>query len=92
MDLTGPRGLLLTVRFDISVDTKTDALMQKLIRTEFQGRTIIMIAHRLSSLLDFDCVIVLDGGRLVELGQPAKLLEDGSSYFARLYNGSGSPS
>lgn len=62
--------------------------MQELIRSEFRGRTIIMIAHRLSSLLDFDRVAVLDGGRLVEFGQPAELLRDGSGHFARLYNGS----
>lgn len=62
--------------------------MQELIRSEFRGRTIIMIAHRLSSLLDFDRVAVLDGGRLVEFGQPAELLKDVSGHFARLYNGS----
>lgn len=71
-----------------SVDTKTDAQMQDLIRSEFRGRTIIMIAHRLSSLVDFDRVAVLDGGELVEFGQPSELLEDGSSHFARLYNSS----
>ena len=62
--------------------------MQELIRSEFQGRTIVMIAHRLSSLLDFDRVAVLDRGSLVEFGQPVELLEDVSSHFARLYNGS----
>ncbi|ROW15668.1 hypothetical protein VPNG_02110 [Cytospora leucostoma] len=76
------------VMFQYSVDTKTDAQMQELIRSEFQGRTIIMIAHRLSSLVDFDRVAVLDGGRLVEFGQPSELLEDGSSRFARLYSSS----
>lgn len=59
--------------------------MQQLIRSEFQDYTIIMIAHRLSSLVDFDRVAVLDGGRLVEFGCPAELLSEGSGYFARLY-------
>ncbi|KUI69238.1 Multidrug resistance-associated protein 1 [Cytospora mali] len=71
-----------------TVDTKTDSQMQELIRSEFQDRTIIMIAHRLSSLLDFDQVAVLDGGKLVEFGRPTELLENGSSQFARLYNSS----
>lgn len=47
--------------------------MQDLIRSEFRGRTIIMIAHRLSSLLDFDRVAVLDGGKLVEIVNSTKL-------------------
>lgn len=68
-----------------SVDTETDAKMQQLIRSEFQDYTIIMIAHRLSSLADFDRVAVLDKGKLVEFGSPAKLLREGSGHFARLY-------
>lgn len=68
-----------------SVDTETDAKVQQLIRSEFQDYTIIMIAHRLSSLVDFDRVAVLDGGRLVEFGSPAELLKEGSGHFARLY-------
>lgn len=69
-----------------SVDIETDAKVQKLIRSEFQDYTIIMIAHRLSSLIDFDRVAVLDGGRLVEFGSPAELLNEGSGHFARLYS------
>lgn len=68
-----------------SVDTETDAKMQQLIRSEFQDYTIIMIAHRLSSLVDFDQVAVLDGGKLVEFGNSADLLREGSGHFARLY-------
>ncbi|KAI1841484.1 hypothetical protein JX266_012324 [Neoarthrinium moseri] len=71
-----------------SVDAETDARMQDLIRTEFQHHTIIMIAHRLSSVLDFDKVAVLDHGNLVEFGKPAQLLMDGSSHFSKLYNSS----
>ena len=62
--------------------------MQELIRSDFQDYTVIMIAHRLSSLLDFDKVVVLDGGRLVESGKPSELLREGSSHFSKLYNSS----
>lgn len=75
-----------------SVDTETDAKVQQLIRSEFQDYTIIMIAHRLSSLVDFDRVAVLDGGKLVEFGSPAELLREGSGHFARLYRNSVEPS
>lgn len=45
-----------------------------------------MVAHRLKSLLDFDRVVVLDSGRLVENGAPRELLDDESSAFRALYS------
>jgi ATP-binding cassette, subfamily C (CFTR/MRP), member 1 len=68
-----------------SVDLETDAKMQEIIHSEFKDHTIIVIAHRLSSLLDFDHVAVLDAGRLVEFGKPRDLLEVPTSNFSRLY-------
>lgn len=69
-----------------SVDTQTDAKMQEVIRTEFQDRTIIMIAHRLDTLLDFDRIAVLDSGALVEYDSPKALLANSDGHFTRLYN------
>ncbi|KAL4722768.1 hypothetical protein ACLX1H_010006 [Fusarium chlamydosporum] len=68
-----------------SVDTQTDARMQEVIRTEFSDCTIIMIAHRIDTLLDFDKVAVLDKGSLVEFGAPQELLKDEGGAFTRLY-------
>ena len=68
-----------------SVDTQTDARMQEVIRTEFSDCTIIMIAHRIDTLLDFDKVAVLDRGSLVEFGAPQELLADEAGAFTRLY-------
>lgn len=65
---------------------KTDAQMQAIIRSEFKSHTIIMIAHRLDSLLDFDRVAVLDKGNLIEFGEPQALLKTGSA-FGKLYGG-----
>ncbi|KAK7966405.1 P-loop containing nucleoside triphosphate hydrolase protein [Apiospora aurea] len=67
------------------VDPTTDATMQRVIRECFQEQTIIMIAHRLKGLLDFDRVAVLDSGRLVEVGAPKDLLSDAASAFRSLY-------
>jgi ABC-type multidrug transport system fused ATPase/permease subunit len=61
--------------------------MQKIIRSEFKNHTVIMVTHRLSSLIDFDKVAVLDSGRLVEFGKPVDLLKDSSTAFSRLYGG-----
>jgi len=62
--------------------------MQQVIRSEFPHHTIIMIAHKVSSLLDFDRVLVLDGGKVVESGRPAELLKQSNGNFFRLYKGS----
>jgi len=68
-----------------SVDRKTDELMQRIIREEFKDRTIIAVAHRLETILDFDRIAVLETGRLKECGTPAELLS-GPSAFKELYD------
>jgi ABC-type multidrug transport system fused ATPase/permease subunit len=63
-----------------SVDVHTDALMQNIIRTEFKNHTIIAAAHRLDTIIDFDAVLVLDAGRILETDNPANLLARDSSF------------
>ncbi|KAI8853983.1 hypothetical protein BC829DRAFT_439467 [Chytridium lagenaria] len=58
-----------------SVDFETDARIQETIRTEFDECTVITIAHRLKTIVDYDRVIVLDAGRVVENGTPLELLQ-----------------
>jgi ABC-type multidrug transport system fused ATPase/permease subunit len=60
--------------------------MQRLIRKRFANRTIIAVAHKLDTIMDFDKVAVLDAGRLVEFDSPYALLEKPQSAFSRLYN------
>ncbi|XP_042508127.1 ABC transporter C family member 3-like [Macadamia integrifolia] len=67
-----------------SVDTATDYLIQKTLREHFSGSTIITIAHRVTSILDVDKVLLLDNGLVMEYDSPAKLLEMKSSAFAQL--------
>lgn len=57
-----------------SVEQATDELMQKIIREEFKLCTSIAIAHRLNTIMNFDRVIVLEGGQIVESGKPQDLL------------------
>ncbi|RDA85904.1 hypothetical protein CP532_2703 [Ophiocordyceps camponoti-leonardi (nom. inval.)] len=68
-----------------SVDAETDELMQRVLRHEFQGRTVITIAHKLHTVLDYDRVVLLDRGRIVETGNPQELLETPDSAFRKLY-------
>ncbi|XP_043692544.1 ABC transporter C family member 3-like isoform X4 [Telopea speciosissima] len=69
-----------------SVDTMTDYLIQQTLNQEFSGSTIITIAHRITSILDIDLVLLLDNGLVLEYDSPAKLLEIKTSSFAKLVN------
>lgn len=60
--------------------------MQRVIRQKFSGHTIIAVAHKLETILDFDKVAVLDEGSLVEFDSPDALLSNPSSAFSKLYN------
>lgn len=60
-----------------SVDTASDALMQRVIRDEFGGCTIIAVAHRLDTIMDFDRIAVLGEGKLLECGSPGELMKGG---------------
>ncbi|XP_028794454.1 ABC transporter C family member 5-like isoform X2 [Neltuma alba] len=67
-----------------SVDTATDNLIQKIIRTEFKDYTVCTIAHRIPTVVDSDLVLVLSDGRIAEFDTPSRLLEDKSSMFLKL--------
>jgi len=56
--------------------------MQALIRSEFQGCTILAVEHNLATLRDYDRVVVLDQGEVVEVGVPEELLRESSAFRA----------
>jgi ATP-binding cassette subfamily C (CFTR/MRP) protein 1 len=60
--------------------------MQSIIREKFAQHTIIAIAHKLDTILDFDMIALLDEGRLLEYAPPYDLLEDPRSAFSKLYS------
>ncbi|KAJ7014305.1 ABC transporter C family member 3-like [Populus alba x Populus x berolinensis] len=67
-----------------SVDTSTDNLIQQTLRQHFSDCTVITIAHRITSVLDSDMVLLLSNGLIEEYDSPARLLENKSSSFAQL--------
>ena len=69
-------------------DGETDSLIQQMLRTKFADTTLINVAHRLNTIIDFDTVIVMDAGRAVEIGSPKELLER-NGVFAELVDATG---
>jgi ABC-type multidrug transport system fused ATPase/permease subunit len=68
-----------------SVDVQTDAMIQTMVREAFKGTTVLIVAHRINTILDCDRVMVLDQGRVAEFGSPAELRAKGdASMFAQL--------
>ncbi|KAI3703061.1 hypothetical protein L6452_28816 [Arctium lappa] len=67
-----------------SVDTATDNMIQKTIREHFSDSTVITIAHRITSVVNGDMVLVLNNGLIEEYDSPKILLEEKSSSFSKL--------
>ncbi|KAK1677416.1 hypothetical protein QYE76_038264 [Lolium multiflorum] len=66
-----------------SVDSQTDATIQRIIREEFREHTVISIAHRVPTVMDSDRVLVLDAGLVIEFDAPSKLM-GGPSVFGAM--------
>ena len=69
-----------------SIDTRTEAIVQRGMDALMQGRTVFVIAHRLSTVKNSDVIIVLEHGRIIERGTHEQLLEMKGQYF-QLYTG-----
>jgi len=69
-----------------SIDTRTEALVQKGMDALMHGRTTFVIAHRLSTVMNSDCIMVLDHGRIIERGSHEELIAKKGTYY-QLYTG-----
>ncbi|KAI9363460.1 hypothetical protein DFJ73DRAFT_811265 [Zopfochytrium polystomum] len=67
-----------------AIDYETDSIIQKTIRNVATNATVITIAHRINTIIDYDRILVLDAGRVVELDTPQALLKDKQSKFYSL--------
>lgn len=77
-------GILLLDEVSSSVDQQTERIMQETIRTEFKNYTVIAVSHRLDMIMDFDRVVVMDTGEIVEVGNPAMLAKEVGTRFGDL--------
>ena len=69
-----------------SIDTRTEAIVQRGMDKLMEGRTVFVIAHRLSTVMNSDVIMVLDHGRIIERGNHEKLIEEKGTYY-QLYTG-----
>jgi len=69
-----------------SIDTRTEALVQKGMDALMKGRTVFVIAHRLSTVRNSDVIMVLEQGEIIERGSHEKLIEEKGKYY-QLYTG-----
>ncbi len=69
-----------------SIDTRTEALVQSGMDKLMEGRTVFVIAHRLSTVQNSDVIMVLDHGRIIERGSHDKLIQEKGTYY-QLYTG-----
>mmetsp|Transcript_53819 Transcript_53819/g.45206 ORF Transcript_53819/g.45206 Transcript_53819/m.45206 type:complete len:535 (-) Transcript_53819:235-1839(-) len=81
--LRGTRLLVLD-EATAAVDEVTDMMIQKAVRKSCKGCTVITIAHRLNTIMDYDKVMVLGAGKLLEYDSPQALLENPNSEFSQL--------
>eukprot|EP00884_Botryococcus_braunii_P007509 jgi/Botrbrau1/1675/Bobra.116_2s0019.1 len=72
-----------------NVDVETDALIQATVREEFADCTLIAIAHRLHTIIDADCVVVMDRGVVADSGSPAQLLSNPRGPFSSMVEETG---
>ena len=69
-----------------SIDTRTEAIVQRGMDKLMEGRTVFVIAHRLSTIMNSDVIMVLDQGRIIERGNHEKLIAEKGVYY-QLYTG-----
>ncbi|KFY33447.1 hypothetical protein V494_07619 [Pseudogymnoascus sp. VKM F-4513 (FW-928)] len=82
-------GVLLLDEVSSSVDHETERVMLEVIKAEFKDYTVVAVSHRLEMIMDFDRVVVMDTGEIVEVGEPRVLAEQDGSRFGELVKAGG---
>lgn len=87
--LLHPSKVLVMDEITASLDEDTEHQILSTVHAAFSGSTIITVAHRLKTLQDYDLIVVLDAGRIVELGKPADLMGREGGWFKQLMDSHG---
>lgn len=73
-------SVLLLDEATSNMDTETDGIIQRVVRERFASWTVVTVAHRLNTIMASDVIVVMDGGRIVEVGEPNELLQKGGRF------------
>lgn len=76
--------LIADLQATASVDFETDTLIQQSIRNLPRDTTVLTVAHRLATVMDYDKILVLGAGKVLEFDAPGTLRDRKDSYFAKL--------
>ncbi|OQO09094.1 hypothetical protein B0A48_05985 [Cryoendolithus antarcticus] len=87
--LLRPSKLLVLDEMTSSVDAATEMKVMDVIHEGFEGSTIIAVAHRLQTIVGYDMIVVMDAGRIVEVGKPRELLKKEGGSFREMWERSG---
>jgi ABC-type multidrug transport system fused ATPase/permease subunit len=87
--LLRPSKVLVMDEITASLDEDTERQILSTVHAAFSESTVVTVAHRLKTLLDYDTIVVLDAGRVVEMGKPADLLSTEGGWFKQLMNSHG---
>jgi len=87
--LLRPSKILVMDEITASLDEDTERQILSTVHAAFHRSTVITVAHRLKTLLDYDTIVVLDAGRVVEMGRPADLMSIEEGWFKQLMQSSG---
>ncbi|KAL7746770.1 hypothetical protein RI367_007934 [Sorochytrium milnesiophthora] len=82
--LLGRQRIVIFDEATSATDAETDAVVQRTIRAEFKGCTVLTIAHRITTIMDSDRILVLENGKVVEFDTPTSLLRDPTGAFAKM--------
>ena len=86
--LRKPKVLLLDEATS-ALDLETDSAMQKILKEHFRGCTVVVIAHRLETVITCDNIIVMSSGNVIEEGNPLELVRRKNGAFKRLVEATG---
>mmetsp|Transcript_41965 Transcript_41965/g.88099 ORF Transcript_41965/g.88099 Transcript_41965/m.88099 type:complete len:152 (-) Transcript_41965:631-1086(-) len=78
----------LHITLAASIDRETDSFIQRMLRTRFAGTTVLTIAHRLETIMDYDKILVMENGRAAEFGTPSELIDE-NGIFKKLVDATG---
>merc|ERR1712224_354967 len=79
-------GIVILDEATANIDIVTEQTIQKLMKESFKDCTMIVVAHRLQTIIESDRVLVLDHGKAAEFDSPSALRKNPQSHFAKLIN------